>query len=353
MINLSNGKQEIKRLPSSRMLKSEVAEYADKTIGIVHAHGPESLLVNPVFNLLLAKEPEIEMLRLSYGVDTERLRTNKLKGDMMLAISSFKLKVRRLNRFNLELNLHVLQNAINSHLRYLNRCRNDKELNQKVTGFIELIQTDTRFADAIEEFKLTGNFIDLQTTHSIFNDAFSKRVKLLSKRPNISTQAIVKGVFGAIDSLLKAIELAHLINTVSDTETDVEPDNKEDFMPLIDELNQLANMFYRSIDVRYANNKRKAEKDKEDSLDTDEPMVDADEPVEEEASTEETTTMNGNGAGETATVFNAPLVEMMEVPSGQSSTIDSGNGSLKRIDKEKAVDSRWGSSQQPFDNDNA
>ena len=351
MITITKGNQEIRRLPSSRMLKSEVAEYADRTISIVRAYGPESLLVNPVFNLLLAKEPEIEILRLSYGVDTERLRTNKLKAEMMLAISAFKLNVRRLNRSNLELDLHVIQNAINSHLRYLNRCRNDKELNQKVTGFLEVAKTNERFAEALDEFDLTVDYLDLQTAHEAFNEASRKRVKLLSERPNISTQAIVKSVIGAIDNLLKTIEVAHLINTVSETETDIEPDTLEDFSPLINELEQLSNMFYRSISIRDANNKRKANMDKtEDSDSTDEPETS----TEEDASTEvETTAMNGNGAAETAEVFKASTIEMMDSPSGQTSIIESGNGSLESVDKEKAVDSRWGSSQQPLSTDKA
>lgn len=351
MIILSKGKQEIRRLPSSRMLKSEVAEYADKTISIVQAHGPESLLVNPVFKLLLAKEPEIEILRLSYGVDTERLRTNKLKGEMMLTISAFKLNVRMLRRSNLELDLHVIQNAINSHLRYLNRCRNDKELNHKVTGFLEMVEKDVDFCKALQEFDLFPYITNMEVAHEAFNEASQKRVRLLSKRPNISTQAIVKSVTGAIDNLLKSIEIAHLINTASETETDIEPDAQEDFTPLINELEQLANMFYRSISIRDANNKRKANMDKtEDSDSTDEPEI----PAEEDTSTEvETTAMNGNGAGETAKVFEASTIEMMDGPSGQTSIIDSGNGSLESVDKEKAVVSSWGTSQQPSINENA
>src|SRR5690554_777560 len=84
----------IKRLPYSRMLKSEMADYVEKTINIVDSHDHESDLITPMFALLNAKRRDIELLRLSYGIDTERLRLSKLKSKMMLTISAFKLKAR-------------------------------------------------------------------------------------------------------------------------------------------------------------------------------------------------------------------------------------------------------------------
>ena len=59
----------IKRLPYTRMLKSEMANYAENIMSIVESHHPDSTIINPLLEFLLAKKPEIEMLRLSYGVD--------------------------------------------------------------------------------------------------------------------------------------------------------------------------------------------------------------------------------------------------------------------------------------------
>ena len=354
MINVNKEEQKIKRLPYSRMLKSEVSEYALQTLSIVSAHSPAALLENPVYKQFMAQAPQIEMLRLNYGVDTMRYEVSNLKAELMLAISAFKLSVRQVKWANPGVNLSRVENAINSNLRYLNQCRNDKELHHKVAGFFKLIGTDAEVGRAISELNLTDQLNAMEEKQTAFNEAWLTRVSLLAKRHNVSTLQIIRSVTWAIDNLLIVIDAAHLVNTLSEGTAEGDTEAADDYTALVNELNKLSQMFYRSINVRYNINKRKAEKDKEDSLDSDEPMVDADEPVEGDASTEvETTTMNGNGAGDTVTVFNAPLVEMMERPSGQSSTIDSGNGSLKRIDKEKAVDSRWGSSQQPFDNDNA
>ena len=255
--NISLG---IKRLPYSRMLKSEMADYVEKTIGIVQDHDLQSALIDPVFSILKKKEPEVRLLRLSYGIDTQRLRANKLKAELMLQISAFKLKVKLLNRSNLELDLHVVQNAINSHLKYLNKCRNDKELNQKVAGFLDLTDNDLTLSTAIEEYNLSSGVDAIAVAHLIVNDAWQTRVGLLSQRPIISTKSIVRGMSDTINDLFKGIEMAHLLSTLAEGE---EAGEQKDFVPLIDELNQLSEMYYRSISIRDANNKRKAELEKE------------------------------------------------------------------------------------------
>ena len=250
----------VKRLPYSRMLKSEMADYVEKTIAIVQDHDLQSVMIDPVFNLLLAKVPDVKLLRLSYGIDLERLKANKLKADMMLQISAFKLKVRLLNRSNLALDLHVVHNVINSHLMYLNKCRNDKELNQKISGFLDLNDTDLTLLTAIEEYNLTESVDAIRYAHAAVNHAWQTRVELLSQRADIPTRAITKGMTKALGSLFKAVETAHLLSTLAEGE---EAGVQIDYVPLIDELNQLTEMFNRSISIRDANNKRKAELEKE------------------------------------------------------------------------------------------
>lgn len=254
----------IKRLPYTRILKSEMADYADKIISIVESHNTESAIINPLLGVLLAKQPDIAMLRLSYGVDTERLRADKLKGLMKLTISSFKLNVRMLSLSNQAFDLHVVQNAINSHLRYLNRCKNDKELNQKIAGFIDLMHSDKAFATAVDEFNLREDINRVKSVHKLFNEASEKRVNLLAKRPHFSTQAIIKELFEVIDNLFKGIEVAQVINSISATDT---AENLVDLTPLINELKQLSDMYYKSYSIRKANNKRKFEK--KQTVDTD------------------------------------------------------------------------------------
>lgn len=280
----------IKRLPYSRMLKSEMADFVEKTISIVKRHNVESESITPMFDLLRAKEPEIRLLRLSYGVDTERLRVSKLKSELMLVISAFKVQVKLLSKSEPELDIHQIQNAINKHLRYLNKCRNDKELTQKIAGFFDLVEADEELEMALSEFELSSEVNTMRAAFSRLNAASRKRVTLLSQRPVISTKTIVKGMTKALDNLFKGIEVANMISTLSD---DPEED-AIDLVPLIEELNQLAEMYSLSISIRDANNKRKAEMKNE----TDGEEEPADEP-------EEPTDGDTTGDGQTTAMRNS------------------------------------------------
>ena len=242
----------IKRLPFSRMLKSEVADYAEKAMEIYESEEHKSVLVSPLYNQLLSKKGDIKLLRLSYGIDTERLREYKLRAELMLHISAFKLRVKMLTRSNLELDLHVIQNAINTHLRYLNKCKNDKALSQKIAGFLDLVVTNFDLQAALNEFDLNNEVTSINVAYSDLTEASHNRVRLLSKRPQIDTKEITKGMATAIDNLFKAIEVAALVSTVDEDGVEV------DVTQVMDEMNQLSEMYYKSITIRDANNKRKA-----------------------------------------------------------------------------------------------
>lgn len=245
----------IKRLPFSRMLKSELADFVEKTIAIVENHDLESDLVTPVYAQLKAKEADVKLLRLSYGIDVERLRADKLKADLMLKISTIKLKVRLLKRSNLAIDLHVVENAIHEHLRYLNKCKNDKKFSQKVAGFFDVLDTNAELNTAFGDLDLVSDADTMKSAFNELQEAWLKRVRMLSQRPIVSTKAVVKGMVEAIDNLFKGVEVGHLLSTLADADG---PEALIDFIPLIDELNQLSEMYNRSISLREANNKRKA-----------------------------------------------------------------------------------------------
>ena len=259
MSNINNSLR-IRRLPFSRLLKSEMADYAEKTMDVFEKHDSESEIVNPFFDLLRAKTPHINLLRLSYGIDTQRLKLNKLKGEMMLKISALKLKVRIISKSHMALDIHLVENAINSHLRYLNKVKNDKQLNQKVAGFLDLVRENGELSEFLNEHDLDADVQDINMAYSSVKEASEKRVEMLSQRPTVATKEIVKGMAQAIDNLFKGIEVGHLLSTLADGDTEGDQPN---FVPLIDELNQLSNMYNRSISIRDANNKRKAQAGKE------------------------------------------------------------------------------------------
>ena len=179
----------IRRLPYSRLLKAETADYSERVISIIEEHKPKSLFINQLFGLLLKKRGDINLLRLNYGVDTERLKAKKQKEKMLLNISMLKLKARMLEDAIEEPHLQVLNNAKKSFLCYLHECKNDKVLNQKVAGFLDMVVKSEELAEAVEKYGLAAEVDQVYNSHKMFNSIVKRRIKLLSERPKVSSRA--------------------------------------------------------------------------------------------------------------------------------------------------------------------
>lgn len=235
----------INRIPFSRLLKLEVPELAEEVIAIVEKHDPELLQINPVFDLLVARKPEISKLKTPYGVDPVRLELKPIREKLSLKASAIKLHLRLLSKTTDKGELHVIQTSVDRHLRYLNKS-NMKVLNQKITGFLDDVETDAELSQALSELNFTSKVEDLEQALAEVRVLSSKRVSLLSQRPQESTKELVDVVLGATSDLFKEIEVAQLRYP------------EVDFVPLVHELNELLDQYRTSINIRLANNKRKA-----------------------------------------------------------------------------------------------
>ena len=94
MSTINNKSMEINRVPFSRILKSEMADYAEKATSIVEKYDHGSDLIDKVHALLERRAPQIELLRISYGIDTQRLKVESFKTKMMHTISALKIKAK-------------------------------------------------------------------------------------------------------------------------------------------------------------------------------------------------------------------------------------------------------------------
>ena len=248
----------IRRLPYSRLLKAETADYSERVISIIEEHKPTSPFINQLFGLLLKKRGDINLLRLNYGVDTERLKVKKQKEKMLLIISMFKLKAKMLDDAIEESHLQVLTNAIKTHLCYLHKCKNDKVLNQKIAGFFDMVAKSEPLAAVIDKHGLIDEFDQVYNAHKKFNSIVKRRIELLSKRPKVSSRAISKDLLSRIDHLFQGVELAYIVSLEDDV--DAATDSHEELALLIKTLNQLSEMYYKSAKLREQNNQRNAVK---------------------------------------------------------------------------------------------
>ena len=260
----NNGNLQIIRVPQSRLLKKEMADYAEMTMGIVQKHDHQTSMFGALYDKLVAKKRYIEILRLDYGIDSERFKIYRRKSKLKLNISAFKLKLRLLSKDNPDMDLHPLDNAINKHLRYLDRAKNDKELTQKVAGFMDVVENNEEVQEIITELDMLEDVMIIQAVLKEFVEAVEKRISLLAKRPSIKTQALTRGLATSIENLHKAIEVAYLLSLSADGDADPDAADTVDYETLIGELNELNTSYNRSITIRMHNNRRKAEqKEKE------------------------------------------------------------------------------------------
>lgn len=250
------GKLELQRVNYARLRKGEVAEYANRALTVVDKHDPELLLFKPVYDLLTAKQTEIDILGLRYGIDPLRFEFDKKKSKLHLTISTLKLKVRLLSKSSNDADLVLITSHIDSYLRYLHNY-NEKEISQRVKGFTNKVKADQPLKEALLNHELMENIEQIELAHTDMQSVINKRVELLSERPDIPTPFLIASVAKSIDDLFKGIEVAHLTNT------------ELDYEPLVNELNKLTDMFKLTLNLRDAYNKRKAKGEEGDEPDMD------------------------------------------------------------------------------------
>lgn len=261
----TNTNLQIIRVPQSRLLKKEMADYAEMTMGIVMNHSHHTSMFSALYDKLVAKKHYIEILRLDYGIDSDRFRISEKKNKLLLNIGIFNSSVNVLIKDHPDSNFHPLINALNKHFRYLYRERNDKNLTQKVSGFFDVIETNEEVQVLITKLGLLENVMTIQSLMKDFIEAVEDRISKLAKRPSIKTQTLIRGLATSIENLHKAIEVAYLLSLSADGDVDPDAADTVDYETLIGELNELNASYNRSINIRMHNNRRKAEQKKQES----------------------------------------------------------------------------------------
>ncbi len=264
----------ISRIPFSNMLKSEVSELAKKTIGIVQNHDPELLLLENILDKLEDLMPDVEKMSFSYGIDPKRQKIQTKRSLLMLTISGLKLEAKKLEKLGIDDDLQLIMSFINGNLRSLYKTKNDKELSQRVNGFLHAVESDQPLAEAMEAKGLMKHLDDIKIIFREYKIVLAKRVSLLAERPKYDTQLVINNIAEALENLLKTIEVFQMSNPLLD------------YTELIDELNQQARMYRRSINLRLANNRRRLEAKKEGETDIEgdaDGSDGGDAPIEEDA----------------------------------------------------------------------
>lgn len=256
----------------SKLWKLERVEYANQVIKIVDEHDPEALKISDMYNLLVARQPEIDQLNVRYRAHPMTVSIQHLRSLRGLHISNIlgRLKLVRKEKGDLDGDVRLVRTEIDRHFGNFRSSKNEAIKIQKVDKFNTAVEASQELEEALSELGFTSLMNDLRSVHSRIKSNSELRNKSIAARPQTKTNDLQKAVDDSIVNLFTDIRLAMLRNP------------EINYNPLIADLNKVTLNFDNYINIRMGQSERKAEEKAENEngeLDNTTPVVESTEPA--------------------------------------------------------------------------
>lgn len=304
----------------SKLWKLERVEYANQVIKIVDEHDPEALKISDMYNLLVARQPEIDQLNVRYRAHPMTVSIQHLRSLRGLHISNIlgRLKLVRKEKGDLDGDVRLVRTEIDRHFGNFRSSKNEAIKIQKVDKFNTAVEASQELEEALSELGFTSLMNDLRSVHSRIKSNSELRNKSIAARPQTKTNDLQKAVDDSIVNLFTDIRLAMLRNP------------EINYNPLIADLNKVTLNFDNYINIRIGQSERKAEEKAENEngeLDNTTPVVESTEPAGRMMSLN-AADMNGDGekvlpANEKKTI--ATTSNSMQLPLNDSEAKNDAN----------------------------
>ncbi len=304
----------------SKLWKLERVEYVNQVIKIVDEHDPEALKISDMYNLLVARQPEIDQLNVRYRAHPMTVSIQHLRSLRGLHISNIlgRLKLVRKEKGDLDGDVRLVRTEIDRHFGNFRSSKNEAIKIQKVDKFNTAVEASQELEEALSELGFTSLMNDLRSVHSRIKSNSELRNKSIAARPQTKTNDLQKVVDDSIVNLFTDIRLAMLRNP------------EINYNPLIADLNKVTLNFDNYINIRIGQSERKAEEKAENEngeLDNTTPVVESTEPAGRMMSLN-AADMNGDGekilpANEKKTI--ATTSNSMQLPLNDSEAKNDAN----------------------------
>lgn len=241
---------EIKTISFQRLLKLELPQLAEKVIKKIEDHDPETLLINEVYDLLVAQKPNIENLKVAYGPHpiTEQLLPLRKKRFMYAAAIVYRMKMAvREDIYPNSNDVIETRIFVNSYLLNLSSSKSEEVVAEKLTQFYRELDENPALEASTELYKLSEDIANLKSTDMAIRQLLKERADDISERPREKTSVLVRQIKKALKDMFKEIESAQLRNPLLD------------YSPLINQLNDILDHHRMLINMRATINKRRAE----------------------------------------------------------------------------------------------
>lgn len=304
----------------SKLWKLERVEYVNQVIKIVDEHDPEALKISDMYNLLVARQPEIDQLNVRYRAHPMTVSIQHLRSLRGLHISNIlgRLKLVRKEKGDLDGDVRLVRTEIDRHFGNFRSSKNEAIKIQKVDKFNTAVEASQELEEALSELGFTSLMNDLRSVHSRIKSNSELRNKSIAARPQTKTNDLQKAVDDSIVNLFTDIRLAMLRNP------------EINYNPLIADLNKVTLIFDNYINIRMGQSERRAEEKAENEngeLDNTTPVVESTEPAGRMMSLN-AADMNGDGekvlpANEKKTI--ATTSNSMQLPLNDSEAKNDAN----------------------------
>ncbi|MGV8964322.1 MAG: hypothetical protein ACOH2V_13210 [Candidatus Saccharimonadaceae bacterium] len=240
----------ILKLDFSSLQKLELPAFAGNVIEIVEQHDPEVLKIVDVFEMLCARQPEMQLLTVRLGPSpiTEELTPLRQKRQMYASAIVFRMGM--IVKEDMNTKSPTVRDAkilVNRYLHNLSGSKNEKQINEKINQFFKEMEVDAKLLAAFVEFGLSEDLGLLKIAHSQVSHLLIKRLAVKSARTKMTTAEIGEIVSQSVKDLFKQIEVAKLKN------------KEVDYATVIHELNNLIVEYKQLVKNRKMLNKRKAD----------------------------------------------------------------------------------------------
>ncbi len=230
----------LEKIYFSRLRKLELPEFADRVMGVVAQYDTESLKIKDAFDRLEAEKPQIEALTVRYGPHPVTKELSPLRKERTLYATSISFQTRGYVRGFIigdKGAVSLAQGAVDRFLLNL-RSNNEEIINRRVTQFFAEVDRNEELETALTTLGLSPLLDNLRSIHSQITELLAKRLNDISKRPKGKSEVFAKSLRDALNLLFMRITVEQSFN------------KELDYLPLIDELNELVIRYRGLINTR-------------------------------------------------------------------------------------------------------
>lgn len=240
----------LKTVPYTRMLRLEIAAFAEDVIYIIKRNDPELLNIDKVYNMLVDQQSNIDLLTEEYGSHPITQLIIPVRRKFIRYVRSIVYRMSLVvfeDANNFSTDVLEAQAVTRDYLYRLDRCRSEREKIGRVTGFLQMIDDNKEINAAFTKFQLIGDIEFLRNAHSTLKSLLIRRMKSISENPHIKMRKLTAPVIKALKNMFKQVEIAVLIN------------DEPEYENLFYELDQTITEYRNMVNRRLLHNKKKSE----------------------------------------------------------------------------------------------